>query len=117
MTDMYFLLAQEQMSRFHRIKHDEIWHFYEGDPLKLHMLSPDLQDYRCLCIGDRKGRIKYKAVVPANYWQAAHTTGGYSLVACTVAPGFDFQDFEFLKDNKEFRELVEHKYPQLQTLI
>ena len=72
--------------------HDEIWHFYEGQPLAL--IQYDETEIKKELIGPEC--LDYAAIVPGNTWQAAETTGEYSLVGCTVAPGFDFTDFSFL---------------------
>ena len=88
-TAIYFLLKAGEASRWHRIDAAEIWHFYRGDPLELkiggsvHILGPDLA----------KGE-QPQLVVPAGEWQAARSLGDYTLVGCTVAPGFEFAKFE-----------------------
>ena len=94
-THIYFLLTRGEISRFHRVIHDEIWNFYQGDPLKLILCTPT---------GTREEIIGPEApvcVVPAGTWQAAEPVGEYGLVGCTVAPGFDFEDFSFLADVPE----------------
>ena len=95
-THIYFLLTQGQVSRFHRVAHDELWHFYQGDALKLVLF--DGTDTRTLSIGPG---MDFMGLVPAMTWQAAETSGKYSLVGCTVTPGFDFKDFSFLSDAPE----------------
>jgi hypothetical protein len=95
-THIYFLLKKGQISRFHRVVHDEIWNFYEGDPLQLIQFDTGIKEET---IGP--GCEAYVTIVPGNTWQAAATTGRYSLVGCTVAPGFDFTDFSFLRDTPE----------------
>ncbi|MCG8617781.1 MAG: cupin domain-containing protein [Desulfobacterales bacterium] len=95
-TQIYFLLTRGQVSRFHRVVHDEIWHFYEGDPLTL--IQFDGRQVQETTIG--KGGA-YVSVVPGKVWQAAETTGAYTLVGCTVAPGVDFEDFSFMSDSPE----------------
>lgn len=102
-TDIYFLLADGQVSRFHAVSHDEIWHFYGGDALILVQLDSDGTTETRL--GDRLGD-SFKHVVKGDTYQAAYTTGGYSFVGCTVAPGFDFADFRFLKDDPDAADLV-----------
>ncbi len=92
-THIYFLLKKGQISRFHRVVHDEIWNFYEGDPLQLIQFDTGIKK---VTLGP--GCEAYVTIVPGNTWQAAATTGKYSLVGCTVAPGFDFTDFSFLRD-------------------
>ncbi len=93
-TDIYFLLARGQVSRFHRVAHDEIWHFYAGAPLRL--LEFDGETVREIRLGPEDG---FKHVVRGGLWQAAEPLGEFSLCGCTVAPGFDFRDFQFLADN------------------
>jgi predicted cupin superfamily sugar epimerase len=92
LTCIYFLLTSEAFSAFHRIASDEAWHFYRGDPLAIEILHPDgTHERRELSeTGDRQ------TVVPAGAAFASHveTPGGYALVGCDVAPGFDFADFE-----------------------
>lgn len=90
-TAIYFLLKGDQVSTLHRIASDEVWHFYAGSPLTIHVIDPD-GDYEELHIGN----ACFQAVVPAGKWFGATVDDpdGYSLVGCTVAPGFDFVDFE-----------------------
>ncbi|MGB9116681.1 cupin domain-containing protein [Bradyrhizobium sp.] len=92
-TAIYFLLARGERSHWHRIDAAEIWHYYAGHALTLriaddtgtrsHRLGPDLA----------AGEVP-QAIVPAQAWQAAESTGDWTLVGCTVAPGFDFAKFE-----------------------
>ncbi len=92
-TQIYFMLTAGQVSRFHRVVHDEIWNFYEGAPLSL--IQYDEKNVSKQVIGPGED---YTAVVPGKIWQAAESTGAYTLVGCTVAPGFDFTDFSFFSD-------------------
>ena len=97
-TCIYFLLTSDNFSAFHRIKQDEIWHFYDGSPIRLHMIS-ELGVHSEHIIGRdlAKGEIP-QFVVPGGYWFAAEVinTNSYSLVGCTVSPGFSFEDFELI---------------------
>lgn len=113
-TCIYFLLTSEVFSAFHRILQDEIWHFYDGSPIDLHIITKD-GDYTKTIIGrdiDR-GEIP-QFVVPGGSWFAATVINSddYSLLGCTVAPGFDFRDFELPTRN----ELI-IKFPQHQRII
>jgi len=91
-THIYFLLEKGQFSRFHRVLHDEIWNFFEGDPIKL--IEFDGEKIEEFVIGhETNGYVK---VIKGGVFQAAESTGEYSLVGCSVAPGFDFKDFSFL---------------------
>jgi predicted cupin superfamily sugar epimerase len=91
-THIYFLLARGQLSRFHKVLHDEIWNVYAGSPIRL--LRYDGNDVQEVVIGE--GRDDFMAIIPGGVWQAAESTGDYTLVGCTVAPGFDFADFSFM---------------------
>ena len=113
LTHIYFLLAAGQVSRFHRVVHDEVWNFYEGDPLKL--IQYDGQNISEALIGVAGG--DFVTVVKGGVFQAAETTGAYSLVGCTVAPGFDFEDFSFLSDDPELKQRLIESYPDYLRLL
>jgi len=93
-TAIYFLLEAGQCSRLHRIQSDEVWHFYAGDPLIVVEIDPG-GDLRTTRLGGDQGAV-YQHVVPAGAWFGAIPAEGgrFALVGCTVAPGFDFADFE-----------------------
>ncbi len=114
-TDIYFLLTAGQVSHWHRVRHDEIWHFYEGSPLRLLQLSANLEQLSDQTLDPALGR--YKLVVPGDCWQAAESLGDYSLVGCTVAPGFDFADFCMLKDLPEVAAKVYWNFPDLGRFV
>lgn len=95
-TGIYFLIDSGNFSAFHRIKSDEMWHFYGGDPLVVHMIDDEGNYIRQTIGADiEKGEL-LQFVVPANVWFASEVVerGDYSLVGCTVSFGFDFRDFE-----------------------
>jgi len=113
-TGIYFLLTSDQFSAFHRIKQDEMWHFYEGSPLKIHMISKD-GTYTFAVIGrDLDSDHVPQYVVEGGVWFAAEVIekDAFSFVGCTVSPGFDFQDFEM----PSRQELVE-MFPDLKGVI
>jgi predicted cupin superfamily sugar epimerase len=92
-TAIYFLLARGQRSRWHRIDAVEIWHHYAGDALILRIA--DDTGARSVRLGrDLAAGEAPQAIVPAHAWQAAESVGDWTLVGCTVAPGFDFASFE-----------------------
>jgi len=99
-TCIYFLLTSDSFSAFHRIKQDEIWHFYDGSPLTLYLISPE-GDYSTVVVGREldEGHVP-QYVVPGGYWFGATVEKEYSLVGCTVSPGFDFLDFELADRNE-----------------
>lgn len=112
-TAIYFLLEHPEVSAFHRILSDEVWHFYDGGPLTVWMISPGggLSTLH-LGPGVENGQV-FQGVVPAGYWFAsAPDAPGYTLVGCTVAPGFDFADFELAE-----RAKLAAEYPQHRELI
>ena len=95
-TAIYFLLEQEDFSAFHRIKSDECWHFYAGDPLLIYIIDHN-GELRIISVGnDFKQGQSFQYVVPANCWFASRPAPGseYCFVGCTVSPGFEFEDFE-----------------------
>jgi predicted cupin superfamily sugar epimerase len=93
-TAIYFLLPAGTFSALHRVTSDEAWHHYDGDPLDLHVFD-DAGVHTVVALGRDVARgERPQHVVPAGVWQAAVPRGGrYALCGCTVAPGFDFQDF------------------------
>ncbi len=95
-TAVYYLLASGQRSRLHRLKSDELWHFYLGGPLAVAQLFPDGRTETALLGPDAAAGQRLQHAVPAGCWFGAYPAEGtvYSLVGCTVAPGFDFADFE-----------------------
>jgi uncharacterized protein len=92
-TAIYFLLARGEKSHWHRIDAAEIWHHYAGSTLTLHIADDTGKRAIQLGQGLFDGELP-QAIVPARAWQAAETTGDWTLVGCTVAPGFDFAKFE-----------------------
>jgi predicted cupin superfamily sugar epimerase len=94
-TAIYYLLESGQFSAFHRIKSDEIWHFYAGSPLAVHVIDREDVRYQKMVVGRGK-KQSLQAVVKAGCWFAASVDKprSYSLVGCTVAPGFDFRDWD-----------------------
>lgn len=92
-TAIYFLLTAGEGSHWHAVDAAELWHFYEGAPLELE-IALDTVRRKVTLGGDIKAGQRPQAVVPTGAWQAARTTGDWSLVGCTVAPGFDFAGFE-----------------------
>jgi predicted cupin superfamily sugar epimerase len=96
-TAIYFLLRRDDFSAFHRVRSDEVWHHYLGAPLELHRLESSGHSLVTLGSALERGE-RPQAVVPAGVLQAARvapdSNGEFTLVGCTVAPGFDFADFE-----------------------
>ncbi len=95
-TAIYFLLREGEYSALHRIASDEVWHFYAGSPLTIVCLHEDGRREDLLLGLDFARGAAPQQVVPAGAWFGSYVTGGegFALVGCTVAPGFDFADFE-----------------------
>lgn len=113
-TAIYFLLTSDSFSAFHRIKQDEIWHFYKGSPIKLHIISEEGQHTTVIIGNDLEKGECPQYVVKAGDWFAAEVIkeNAYSLVGCTVSPGFDFRDFDLPK-----RQMLTSKFPHLKKII
>ena len=113
-TCIYFLLTSNDFSAFHKIAQDEIWHFHEGSPIKLHTISKEGIHQEYIIGTDFLTGQKPQLVVKGNHWFAASITeeDSYALVSCTVSPGFDFSDFMLPTRS----ELIE-KFPKHKELI
>jgi len=110
-TAIYFLLEKGNFSAFHRIKSDECWHFYSGDPLMIYLINHDGK-LEIITLGNKIEDGKtFQYIVPANCWFASRPAPGseYCFVGCTVSPGFDFDDFELTDRNKLIEEYPAHK--------
>lgn len=112
-TAIYYLLENEDKSHFHRIKSDELWFFHQGRPLEILVLQGS--ELSTIVLGNDVGSGEVpQAMIPANAWFAARVQGrsGYALVSCTVAPGFDFADFELAS-----RVDLLHEFPHWKPVI
>lgn len=110
-TSIYFLLNKNEISAFHRIKSDEIWHFYDGTAALIHIIDESgklttLHLGRGIELGE-----SFQAVAPKNCWFAAEVFDkkSFALVGCTVSPGFDFNDFELADRDELSKAYPEHK--------
>jgi uncharacterized protein len=112
-TAIYFLLQGDDFSAFHRLRSDEMWHFYAGDPLEVHLIDPLGAHSQILIGNDPEEGQAMQAVVKAGCWFGSKPLrASFALVGCTVSPGFDFDDFELAR-RKELTAL----YPQHRELI
>jgi len=113
-TAIYFLLEQGQYSAFHKIKSDEIWHFYDGDPLDIFEIDENGQLLSHKLGRETRNGESLQVVIAAGRWFGSRVSdgGSFSLVGCTVAPGFEFADFE-LAD----RDVLINRYPAHHALI
>ena len=104
LTTIYYLLEREQVSRWHVVASDEIWHFHAGAPLELLVYDPRGSRFERHVLSAPAADREPIGVVPAGVWQAARSLGEYSLVGCDVGPGFDFADFQFVSGLPGHRE-------------
>jgi len=112
-TAIYFLLPGGAFSALHRVRSDEVWHHYDGDPVELHMIDEAAVHVERRLGPELASGVEPQIVVPAGVWQAAVATGTrYALCGCTVAPGFDFADFEMPS-----REALTRAMPRLRDII
>lgn len=110
-TSIYYLLNENQFSAFHKIKSDEIWHFYDGSAINLYLISEEGKfEIKRLGINLEENELP-QIIIPKNVWFAAQPENkhSYSLVGCTVAPGFDFNDFELGDRNDLLQKFPQHK--------
>jgi hypothetical protein len=111
-TGIYFLLKRGEISAWHRVCHDEMYHFYYGSPLRLRCISLDgVYEERTLGV-DWDGGQQPQLLIPGNWWQSAESLGDFTLIGCTVSPGFDFRDFEMATP-----EILIQNYPHLRNRL
>lgn len=113
LTTIYFLLVAEQVSRWHQVASDEVWHYYEGDPLELWVADVGFNHVTQRVLGPVREGMQPTHVVMAHDWQAARSTGAYTLVGCTVGPGFEFADFQMIDAEPEQVRAVRARHPDL----
>jgi hypothetical protein len=117
LTLIYFLLVDGGHSRWHRVASDEAWSWVEGDPLDLARMDASLATFTRTTLGAPAEGRDAAAVIAAGEWQAARTTGAYTLVTCAVGPGFEFADFAMLSDFPELAEEVGRRHPEAADFI
>ncbi len=112
-TAIHFLLREGDKSWCHRIPQDEVWHFYEGDPLELVCFNETTLNLKKIVLSSKNRTY----IVPGNFWQAARPLGKYSLIGCTVSPGFEFSMFEILSHFPEKKLLFKKKVKGISKFI
>ena len=120
LTTIYFLLTEGQTSIWHRVRSDEVWHFYEGEPLALTWADAEGANAVTHILGPVGVDQSPVAVVPAGCWQTARLQqacplGAYVLVGCTVAPGFEYEDFRLVADGSTIGETLRRCLLDLST--
>jgi uncharacterized protein len=111
-TSILYLLRSGETSRWHRVHSDELWHFYGGAPLDLLRADAAFDRVEQLRLGPMDARDAARMhAVPAGAWQAARSTGTFSLMGCSVAPGFAFEDFVLLADEPQAAARLRARWP------
>jgi uncharacterized protein len=116
-TVIYYLLERSEISRWHVVEADEIWHFYEGSPLELLAYDPEARGLVRCVLGNTGDDHEHVAVIRKGVWQAARSLGDFSLVGCSVAPGFDFEDFRFVASLPRHRAHFEGELAPFTSLL
>lgn len=111
-TSIYYLLQSGDFSALHRLASDEIWHFYDGSPLDIHVIDPSGRYHKPRLGNDPKSDQSLQIVVEAGCWFGATVSlpGSYTLAGCDVAPGFDFADFEMAHSQPLITRYPEHQH-------
>ncbi|HTX23323.1 MAG TPA: cupin domain-containing protein [Steroidobacteraceae bacterium] len=117
LTTIYYLLERGQASRWHVVASDEIWHFYHGAPLELLAYDPDCEVATRQVLDHPTAGREPVAIIPAGVWQAARTLGDYSLLGCSVAPGFEFGDFRFVAHVPQHERHFAERLKDLRDLL
>ncbi len=117
LTTIYFLLGEGDISRWHQVLSDEVWHFYDGAPLVLLTADEGFEHVQRRELGRVRDGLTPEAVVRAGEWQAAASSGAWTLVGCVVAPGFTFSDFTLLSDHPDHGALVRQMPPEVAAFV
>ncbi|MEI6123952.1 MAG: cupin domain-containing protein [Bacteroidota bacterium] len=109
-TSIYFLLKSNQVSAFHRLKSDEIWHFYQGAPIHVYLITKMGKLLKYTMGADIDAGQVFQLVIPFHCWFAAtvSTPNSFALVGCSVSPGFDFNDFELADSTQLIAQYPQH---------
>lgn len=117
LSTIYFLLVAGDASHWHRVFSDEAWHYYEGDPVEMFITDPAFASASQYVLSPVADSAEPVRVVPAGWWQAARTSGAYTLIGCTVGPGFEYDDFQMLRDLPADAERLKQAHPGLASLV
>lgn len=116
LTTIFFLLVEGQASRWHAVRSEEVWHLYEGS-LELFVAPPDAARVERRRLGPVDGRQRPTHTVSTDWWQAARPLGPYALAGCTVAPGFEYEDFRTLAGDSAAARALALAAPDLASLL
>ena len=117
LTTIYYLLGAGEYDSWHRVDGDEVWHYHEGAKLELIWIEQGKEKYtRCL-VGEIEESCRPIAVVPGGCWQTARTTGEYTLVGCTMGPGFEYKGYKLLRNNLGEASEIQRRFPELAEFL
>ena len=115
LTHIYFQLDNGDISKFHKVSSEEVWNLYKGEGIRLYQWDGETEHITVLELSAQANRFCH--VVPAHHWQAAEPLGESTLLGCSVAPGFDFQDFTLLRQCCGHADVLKKLKPELKHLI
>ncbi|MEM7065073.1 MAG: cupin domain-containing protein [Cyanobacteria bacterium P01_B01_bin.77] len=115
LTHIYFSLEPHEVSRFHRVSNDEVWNLYQGEGLYLYQWDGQSSSLESIELSAKS--MNFCHVIPAGYWQAAVPLKNRVLVGCSVAPGFEFEDFELIDSAPEVAAALRKLNPELSKLL
>jgi len=116
-TVIYYLLEHSHISRWHVVEADEVWHFYEGASLELLAYDPEARALARHVLGSTSEDHERVAVIRKGVWQAARSLGDFSLLGCSVGPGFEFEDFRFVASLSGHRAHFEGELAPFTSLL
>lgn len=115
LTHIYFSLESHEVSRFHRVSNDEVWNLYQGEGLYLYQWDGQSSSLESIELSAKS--MNFCHVIPAGYWQAAVPLKNRVLVGCSVAPGFEFEDFELIDSAPDVAAALKKLKPELSKLL
>jgi len=110
LTHIYFSLDPGEVSRFHKVSSDEVWNLYQGEGIILHTWDGTTSPPASVTLS--QGRNRFCHVIPAGMWQAAEPLSGAVLVGCSVAPGFEYCDFQLIAPGSDEAGLIGARHPE-----
>lgn len=115
LTHIYYQLTAGEWSKFHKVSSEEVWNLYQGEGIRIYQWDGVSEEVEIIELSEQTNQFCH--VVPARFWQAAEPIGHSVLVGCSVAPGFEFEDFTMMKECCGPSKLLMDSHPQLAHLI
>jgi predicted cupin superfamily sugar epimerase len=117
LTTTYYLLRAGEYDCWHRLEGNEVWHYHEGATLELFWIEQGGDKYTHRLVGEIGELSRPIAVVPGGCWQMSRTTGEYTLMGCTMGPGFEYEDYQLLRDYPEEASEIQRRFPELAEFL